>query len=156
MELRCGVEACMRDVFRVLVCTLAVAACSSGAPPSKSSGATSSTSPQPPSSGFADTQPSETASASVSPTIRPESASAPIGAILRVEALGNLVFILPPVLRYHANGFTSSVESIDAYYANVPLGSSCAHGCGLASFDPLPDNAVVVEFASLGLVATQP
>jgi hypothetical protein len=60
-----------------------------------------------------------------------------------------ITFTLPPSLRFRTDGFTSSGEGIDAFYANVPLGSACSLGCGLSSFSPLVADAVVVGMGVL-------
>ena len=62
---------------------------------------------------------------------------------------GGLKFTLPTELQFRTNGFASTGEAIDAFYANVPLGSACSPGCGLPSFSPLPPGAVVVGFGAL-------
>lgn len=64
-------------------------------------------------------------------------------------SIQGLVFTLPSELRFRTDGFTSTGESIDGFYANVPLGSACAHGCGLSALSPLPDGAVVVGIGVL-------
>jgi hypothetical protein len=64
-------------------------------------------------------------------------------------SVGGLNFTLPAELQFRTNGFASSGEAIDAFYANVPLGSACSPGCGLPSFSPLPPGAVVVGFGVL-------
>jgi hypothetical protein len=66
---------------------------------------------------------------------------------------------LPQELRFRTDGFVSSGEAIDAFYANVPLGRACTPGCGLASFSPLPPGAVVVgvgEWSGFGVGAPNP
>ena len=64
-------------------------------------------------------------------------------------SVGGLTFTLPPSLRFRTDGFASSGEAIDAFYANVPIGSACSPGCGLPSFSPLPPDAVVVGMGVL-------
>ena len=60
-----------------------------------------------------------------------------------------LTFTLPPQLKYRSDGFTSSGEGIDEFYANFPLGPACNPGCGISSFMPLPAGGVVVGIGVL-------
>ena len=64
-------------------------------------------------------------------------------------SVGGLTITLPVELRFRAEGFVSTGEAIDAFYANIPLGSACSKGCGLRSFGPLPPGGVVVGFGVL-------
>ena len=52
-------------------------------------------------------------------------------------------------MSFRTDGFTSSGEGIDAFHANVPLGSICSQGCGLPNLSPLPDGAVVLGIGVL-------
>jgi len=70
-------------------------------------------------------------------------------AVQQIVQLNGLSFTFPPSLTYRTDGFTSSGESIDAFYANVPLGPACTAACGLHSFSPLPADAIVVGFGTL-------
>ena len=77
----------------------------------------------------------------------------------RTVSAGGLTFTLPPELRFRTDGFSSSGESIDEFYGNVPLGSACSAGCGISSFFPLPPGAVVVGMgvlSGIGVGAPEP
>jgi hypothetical protein len=67
----------------------------------------------------------------------------------RELTIAGITFTVPPELRYHADGFVSSGEAIEEFYANVPLGPACSSGCGIRSFSPLPADAVVVGLGVL-------
>ena len=86
---------------------------------------------------------------STSATSQPTDTTWPATSFSRAVSAGGLKFTLPAELRFRTNGFASSGEAIDAFYANVPLGSACSPGCGLRSFSPLPPGGVVVGFGVL-------
>ena len=85
---------------------------------------------------------------STSATSQPSDTTSSATSFSRAVSVGGLKFTLPAELQFRANGFASSGEAIDAFYANVPLGSACSPGCGLPSFSPLPPGAVVVGFGA--------
>jgi hypothetical protein len=58
-------------------------------------------------------------------------------------AVHGLQFTLPLELVYRSDGGAASGESIDGFYGNFALSSSCANGCA-SSFGQLPADSVVV------------
>ncbi len=62
-------------------------------------------------------------------------------------------FTVPGALTFRSDGFTSSVEAADGYYANFPLGDGCTPaGCGGVRRPPA--NGVVVSFGVLSGMGT--
>jgi hypothetical protein len=68
----------------------------------------------------------------------------------RTVTESGLTFTVPALLRYRTDGFTSSGEAADGFYANFPFGKgACDSRCGIISFTPLPPNGVVLSIGSL-------
>ncbi|MEY2524586.1 MAG: hypothetical protein QOJ66_3151 [Ilumatobacteraceae bacterium] len=86
---------------------------------------------------------------STSATSQPTDTTSSVRSFSRAVSVGGLKFTLPAELQFRTNGFASTGEAIDAFYANVPLGSACSPGCGLPSFSPLSPGAVVVGLGVL-------
>jgi hypothetical protein len=66
--------------------------------------------------------------------------------------IGGLQFDLPMELRYQADGWTSSMESVSAFYSNVELGAACqvsgnSGSCGWP-LQTLPAGAIVVSWGN--------
>jgi hypothetical protein len=73
----------------------------------------------------------------------------------RNVAVNDLRFTLPAELTYGRKGGTSTGELMEGFYANFPLATSCANGCG-SSFGSLPANSVVVGLGMLSGFPTPP
>jgi hypothetical protein len=67
----------------------------------------------------------------------------------RTVSENGITFTLPKELQFRTNGFTSTGEFIDGFYANIPLHSACTDRCGLSTFNPLPPNAIVIGIGAL-------
>lgn len=84
-----------------------------------------------------------------SATSQPTDTTSSATSFSRTLSVQGLTFTIPPELRFHTDGFASTGEAISGFYANVPLGPACSPGCGLSSFNPLPEGGVVVGLGVL-------
>lgn len=94
----------------------------------------------------------------------PASASSPIsatttsaGASHRVD-IGGLQFDLPAELGYRIDGFTSTADSVFAFYGNVPLTDEChtpGGACG-RPLDVLPPGGILVSWGNASFLDPSP